>query len=114
MQPDRLPTIDELAAIVESRTAELSPAARLRFAIELGRDLSELSDELIGRFVTEARNAGLSWNETGHVFGISKEAAQQRYGPVLADPSAWPDRWSPAAQLALERAGEEARRLGHD
>jgi ATP-dependent Clp protease ATP-binding subunit ClpA len=68
----------------------------------------------IGRFVTEARDAGLCWTEIGQLFGISKQAAQQRYGASLMEPGAWPGRWSPAARHALERAGEESARLGHD
>jgi hypothetical protein len=68
----------------------------------------------VGRFVTEARRAGLSWNEIGQLFGVSRQAAQQRYGAALAAPADWPGRWSANARLALDRAGEEAARLGHD
>jgi hypothetical protein len=114
MEPDRPPTIDELGAVVESRATDQSSAARLRAAIEFGRELTELGDALIGHFVTEARDAGLSWNEIGQLFGISKQAAQQRYGAAVADLGAWRGRWSPAARLALDRAGDEAARLGHD
>lgn len=31
--------------------------------------------------VQEARDAGLSWTEVGDTLGVSKQAAQQRYGP---------------------------------
>ena len=45
----------------------------LRWAIE------EI-DEAIGRTVTEARAAGRSWSQIGDSLGISKQAAQQKYG----------------------------------
>jgi hypothetical protein len=100
--------MDELAASVERD--EPLPAGRLRAAIELGRELSDLGDALIGRYVDEARTAGLSWTEIGQAFGTSKQAVQQRYG---AEPGRWPGRWTPAAREALTRAGEESQRLRH-
>jgi hypothetical protein len=107
-----LPTIDDLVALVESRAAGQPAAARLRLAIEVGREVADLGDALIGRFVAQARDAGLSWTEIGVLFGTSKQAVQQRYGATVTD--AWPGRWSPPAREALERAAEEARALGHD
>jgi hypothetical protein len=114
MAEPHLPGIDELVAVVEARAAEGSPATRLQVAIELGRKLTDTSDALIGHFVAQARDAGLSWTEIGQRFGTSKQAVQQRYGTALAEPGAWPGRWTPAAREALIRAGEEARELGHD
>jgi Clp amino terminal domain, pathogenicity island component len=87
-----------------------APAPRLREAIDLGRELSELSDELIGRFVAEARASGLSWTEVGQAFGTSKQAVQKRYGAAGDDLG----RWTPAVKDAFDQAGEQARRLGHD
>jgi Clp amino terminal domain, pathogenicity island component len=109
----RLPAIHELVAIVEARAGEQPPATRLRLAIDLGRELTDLGDILIGRFVTEAREAGLSWTEIGHLFGTSKQAVQQRYGTAPAEPGGWPGRWSTTARTALDRAAVEARGLGH-
>jgi hypothetical protein len=111
MRADRLPTIDELTDLVEARAGERSAAAQLRSAIELGRELTDLGDALIERFVVDARAAGLSWTEIGQAFGTSKQAVQQRYGTTI---ERWPGRWTPAADAALDRAGEEARALGHD
>ena len=114
MGRDRLPTIDELAALVESRADSHLPDARLRAAIELSRDLTGMSDALTERYVVAARRAGMSWTEIGQTFGTSKQAAQQRYGTPVGEPGRWPGRWTAAANEALDRAGEEARRLGHD
>jgi hypothetical protein len=111
---DRLPAIDELVAIVEARAAGEPYATRLQLAIDVGRELTDLGDVLIGRFVAQARDAGLSWTEIGQLFGTSKQAVQQRYGTALADPGGWPGRWTSAARNALDRAAAEARALGHD
>jgi len=114
MEDAHLPAIDELVALVESRAAEQQATARLRSAIEVGRELTDRSDVLIGRFVAQARDAGLSWTEIGHLFGTSKQAVQQRYGAALTEPGAWPGRWSSAARGALDRACDVADELGHD
>jgi Clp amino terminal domain, pathogenicity island component len=105
-----MPQIDELVAVVDARSADPSPEARLALAIDFGRELTDLGDILIGRFVAQARDAGLSWTEIGQLFGTSKQAVQQRYGTAPADPG----RWTSAARNALNRAAEEARELGHD
>jgi hypothetical protein len=114
MSQERLPTIEELAALARDRAEGHVPASRLRAAIDLGRELTELSDELIGRFVAEARASGLSWTEIGRAFGTSKQAVQQRYGAAVDDLGRWPGRWTPAANDALDQAVEQAQRLGHD
>jgi Clp amino terminal domain, pathogenicity island component len=114
MKGNRMPTIDELAAVVDARARERHSAARLRAAIDLGRELTELGDALIGRFVAEARASGQSWTEIGQVFGTSKQAVQQRYGARSGELERWPERWTPDANDALDRAGQEARDLGHD
>ncbi len=113
MDEEPLPAIHELVAIVEARASEQPPATRLRLAIDLGRELADLGDILIGRFVAEAREAGLSWTDIGHLFGTSKQAVQQRYGTAPAEPGGWPGRWSTTARTALDRATVEARGLGH-
>jgi hypothetical protein len=114
MERNRLPAVDDLAEVVAARSGEPSPATRLGAAIELGRELSDLGDALIGRFVAEARGAGISWTEIGRMFGTSKQAVQQRYGTVTGEPGNWPGRWTPVVRRALDDAGQEARALGHD
>jgi hypothetical protein len=114
MAGDRMPSIDELTALVEQRAGEQQSAARLREAIDVGRALTDLGDALIGHFVSEARTSGLSWTEIGQGFGTSKQAVQQRYGAPGDDFGRWPGRWTVAANKALSRAAAEARVLGHD
>src|SRR2546423_7894381 len=105
------PGADDLAACVAARAGS-DPAERLRVAIDTDRRLSELGDGLVERFVIEAREAGISWADIGELFGTSKQAAQKRYA-TSATPGAWPGL-GPAAQEAMNRAGEEAQRLGHN
>jgi hypothetical protein len=114
MAEHRLPGVNELAALVKQRAGEERAAVQLRVAIALGRELTELSDAVIDRFVAHARATGLSWTEIGDTFGISKQAAQQRYGTTIDDSILRPDRWTRACHEALDRAGEEARSLRHD
>jgi ClpA/ClpB-like protein len=114
MTDPQLPSVDELAELVRARTSDQLPAAQLRIAIELGRELSDTGDGLIERFVAEARAVELSWTEIGQLFGTSKQAAQKRYGAAAAAEGRWPGRWAPPAHHALNHAGEQARKLGHN
>src|SRR4051812_6592330 len=114
MAEPRLPAVGELVARVEQRAGEQGAAAELRTAIALGHELATLSDAVIGCFVARARGAGLSWTEIGETFGISKQAAQQRYGTTSDEAVLRPDRWTPACRQALDRAVGEASSLRHD
>jgi hypothetical protein len=114
MEGDRVPTLDDVAAIVATRAENSSPATRLAAAIGLGRELTDLGDALIGRFVGEARAAGLSWTEIGRLFGTSKQAVQQRYGATSFEGGDWPGRWTPDVRRTLDHAGQAARALDHD
>jgi hypothetical protein len=112
MSEHELASVDELAQQVCGR--EELPAARLRAAIALGRELSDTGDALIERFVAEARAAELSWTEIGRLFGTSKQAAQKRYGAAASDVGPWAGRGAPTVRQVLEQAGQHARELGHN
>jgi hypothetical protein len=113
MDEPRLPAIEEIVELVEAGAADEPPASRLRLAIDIGRDLTDLGDIVIGRFVAQAREAGMSWTEIGQLFGTSKQAVHQRYGAALTESGAWPGRWTPTARSVLGQAAVEARALGH-
>lgn len=51
------------------------PTARLRAA----RAVAEQLEQLEHRLVEDARSTGLTWTEIGAVYGMSKQAAQQRF-----------------------------------
>jgi hypothetical protein len=108
-----LPGIDDLAGLVDERAGDAGPAERLRVAVALAGELADRVDELIGRFVADARVGGASWTEIGQAFGTSKQAAQQRFG-TAAEPGLWPGRWTAAARRALDATAREAAGLGHD
>src|SRR5258708_28969837 len=67
-----------LDALVRAR-APGTPLDRVEAAIAVGEELASGGDELIGRFVAEAREAGCSWTEIGERMGVSKQAARQRF-----------------------------------
>lgn len=67
-----------LATAVRVR-APGAPLDRVEAAMTVGEELASGGDELIGRFVAEARDAGCSWTEIGQRMGVSKQAARQRF-----------------------------------
>jgi len=70
------------------------PLDRIEAALVVSEELTSSADQLIGHFVAEARAAGCSWTEIGQRFGVSKQAARQRFaqreachGKASPDPS---------------------------
>jgi ATP-dependent Clp protease ATP-binding subunit ClpA len=100
----RLP---ELVRVVEQRAGS-SPLDRVEAALGVSEELASGADELIGHFVTEARQAGCSWTQIGERIGVSKQAARQRFTlqPALVSPG----RPEPQPRLVacLEAAAREA------
>jgi hypothetical protein len=101
-------SLDTLIAAV--RAAADDPLAQLEEAARQRAALADVTDALLGHFVDQARRAGCSWSQIGDALGVSKQAAQQKH-TARALPF---DRLTARTQLALERAQDEARRLGHD
>jgi len=79
--------VGALAAAVRARAPE-APLDRVGAAIAVGEELASGGDELIGRFVAEARDAGCSWTEIGAQMGVSKQAARQRFAQQAETPAA--------------------------
>lgn len=56
--------------------------------IESLKDRQTHIDELL-RFqvdgVTRARKSGLSWLQIGRALGVTRQAAQQKYGPLIEE-----------------------------
>jgi hypothetical protein len=101
-----------LEALIEDVERQASgPLARLGTAVSTSVDLHVIGDDLVGRFVEDARRGGCSWAEIGGVLGVTKQAAQQRFPSAGAQ--VWPVGFREDAQRALATAGEHARRLGH-
>jgi ATP-dependent Clp protease ATP-binding subunit ClpA len=104
--------VGALTAAVRAR-APGAPLDRVETAIAVGEELVSGGDELIGRFITEAREAGCSWTEIGERMGVSKQAARQRFTQQPAAPTASlvpGGRLPPRERLlaCLQAAGREA------
>jgi hypothetical protein len=86
-----------------------APLDRVEAALMVSEELALCADDLIGQFVTEARQAGCSWTEIGQRIGVSKQAARQRFGdPPRRAPKAWSCRLSAPAGGCLLAAQREA------
>lgn len=76
-------------------------------------ELRQMGEEVLDRFVAEARAAGCSWSEVGAVLGVSKQAAQQRF-PAGGTVGGWPNGVTDSVRAAMVVAQEESRALGHN
>jgi hypothetical protein len=102
-------SLEQLIDDVERHAS--GPLQRLGAAVSASDEVHAVCDDLVGRFVADARRSGCSWTEIGGVLGVSKQAAQQRFPSARVD--AWPIAFREDAQRALAAAGDHARRLGH-
>lgn len=71
-----------LTALVDAVIAGGEPLEQVAAA----RDLRELVDELERDRVQAARNAGATWPVIGELYGISKQAAAQRFTELPTTP----------------------------
>ncbi|MEV0614584.1 Clp protease N-terminal domain-containing protein [Nonomuraea sp. NPDC050404] len=114
-----LPDLTDLLSIVEERSRDADALTRLDVAEGVLSDLQGIGDRLLGYLVELARADGCSWSDIGDHLGISRQAAQQRYGrrwssltvADLAQSGAF-ERYTGRAKETLERAEGHARRLG--
>ncbi|MEV4170514.1 Clp protease N-terminal domain-containing protein [Nonomuraea sp. NPDC049709] len=114
-----LPDLSALLSIVEERSAGADALTRLTVAEGVLSDLQGIGDRLLGYLVELARAEGCSWSDIGDHLGISRQAAQQRYGrrwssltvADLAQSGAF-ERYTGRARQTVERAEAHARRLG--
>ncbi|MCX4815353.1 hypothetical protein OG601_32630 [Streptomyces sp. NBC_01239] len=91
---EELPHSNELTRISE---------ARLR-----AQTLSDLGDQLIDHYVSQAKQVGASWTEIGDAIGVSKQAAQQRHAPAAFE------RFTNLNRHGIVLAQEAARTHRHD
>lgn len=110
-------TFRDLVDTVHRRHPEGDALARLTEAVSLSAQVEELADQLVGYFVDEAREVGLTWADIGRVLGVSRQAVQKRFVPRstsagLLDAAVY-DRFTPRARAVLTASEEEARAAGH-
>src|SRR6266516_2165776 len=96
-----------LADAVRQRAAG-SPLDRVEAALAVGEELTSGADELVDRFVGEARSAGCSWTEIGERIGVSKQAARQRFAQLPRPGLASDLALRPRLLACLQAAGREA------
>src|SRR5262252_5659884 len=104
--------VGALMTTVRARSPD-APLDRVEAAIAVGEELASGGDDVIGRFVAEARSAGCSWTEIGVRLGVSKQAARQRFTQPGAPAAAGlmpGGRLTPKDRLlaCLQAAGREA------
>jgi hypothetical protein len=109
---DELP-LEEAVTWTARRAASAEPLAQLEAAVALAEELRGLSEELVGHFVARAREADCSWAGIGAAFGVSRQAAHERFAPT-ARPDPWPKHFATDAQAAMTAAADEMQRLRHN
>lgn len=99
-------SVGELIAEVEARTPEASPVERVREAQTRAYTLAEAGEQLVGYFVSRAKESGASWAAIGEALGVSKQAAQQSSRSRFA-------RYTQRARGVVVGAQEVARQQGN-
>jgi hypothetical protein len=103
----------EVGLLVEQRAGSSAPLDRLTAAVDLVDEMRSVGDEVLDRFVAEARAAECSWTEVGPVLGVSKQVAQQRF-PAGGPAAALAGRVTATVRAAMVVAQDESRALGHN
>ncbi|MFC3688443.1 hypothetical protein [Aquipuribacter hungaricus] len=99
---------------LRERIAE-DPAASLALVLA-SRTAAEQTSRLLQEAVTAARGAGHSWDTVGRLLGVSRQAAQQRFGVPGPPAGAGPDRRVLTPLTAFDEMGvleREGRRGWH-
>ena len=79
---DRAKALEAWADAVTAGELRTADTRALRAIARLADRRAEIEDELI-ETVREARRAGRSWSEIGVMLGVSKQAAQRKYGSLI-------------------------------
>jgi hypothetical protein len=104
----RAPNLQDLIEIVRHDTAGDEPLALLATAADTAAALVEATDGLLGYFVDGCRAKGRSWREISTALGVTKQAANRRFGGTTSL-----DRFTPRARRVVEMAATMARSLNH-
>lgn len=110
---------DWLIRSVSERAGEGEPLVRLGVAVVDRANHHKVLDEVVDHFVAEARAAGVTWEQIGDLFGITRQAAHARYAAATTALEV-PDQpltkgfrvWSHEARSVLTGVPEAARERG--
>ncbi len=80
---ERAAALEEWADNVNPEDLTTADTECLRTIAELAERRDEIDDELL-EAVRAARRANRTWSEIGAMLGVSKQAAQRKYGPLAA------------------------------
>lgn len=80
---ERAEALEAWAAQVDSAELKEADTETLRAIAELAETLHSV-DEQLTNAVRSARKADRSWSEIGTMLGVSKQAAQRKYGPKVS------------------------------
>jgi hypothetical protein len=104
------PNLQDLVQSVRDEVADDDPLGQLTKAAEYSTNLSTLGDRLLDHFVSQCRQAGMSWAELSGALGVSKQAAHKRFNAWVPNFNRFTDK----AQKVGQGAVDTARKLGHD
>lgn len=79
---ERARALEEWADRVDSGDLRLADSKALRAIAELADRRAEI-DQALEEAVRSARRAHRTWSEIGAMLGVSKQAAQRKYGPTI-------------------------------
>ena len=80
---ERAKALEDWAERVESSDLEVADTEALRMIAELA-ERREVVEEELTEAVRSARQAHRSWSEIGTMLGVSKQAAQRKYGSKVS------------------------------
>lgn len=110
--------LDDLIEVI--KTVHTDALDQLTDAVLAAEALGEVADHLIGHFVDQARRSGASWTDIGKSMGVTKQAAQKRFVPKLAnlqtpdlDPNQGFSRFTPRARSVIVAAQNAAHSAGN-
>ncbi len=78
---ERAAALEQWAENVDAEDLTNADTENLRLIAKLAERREEIDDELVNA-VRSARQANRSWSEIGAMLGVSKQAAQRKYGPL--------------------------------
>jgi hypothetical protein len=101
-------SLSDLISRVDTDLPDADALAKVTEAQSRSHTLNALGDQLVGHFVSLAKEAGASWTEIGDAIGVSKQAAQQRWVPQIFN------RYTDLARHVIVLAQESARNHKHN